>query len=129
MKLLPSWNTDSTKSMKDLYVFTPVRFLLLFSSLNSGIRHSTSSSCVQSRIVDGQRTFSNSRMFDFRTSNLLKQVNLFLISCREAIAGYFVFDKNQSKRIIMYWNVSCVFLHKSNIYQAIHSQIEGVCKP
>ena len=53
----------------------PFVFLLLSSSLNSGIRHSTKSSYVPSRIVDGQKAFSNSRIFDFRTSNILKQVN------------------------------------------------------
>ena len=87
MKLLPSWNTASTKSMKDLYVFTSVRFLLLSSLLNSGIRHSTNSSCVQSRIVDGQKAFSNSRMFDFKIPNILKQVNSFVISCSKVITG------------------------------------------
>ena len=31
--------------------------------------------------------------------------------------------------MIMYWNVSFVFLHKRNIYQAIQSRFEGVGKP
>ena len=88
VKVLPSWNTASAKSMNDLYeLFTSGCFLLLSSSLNSGITQSTNSSCVQSRIVDGQKSFWNNRMFDFRTSNILKQVNPFLISCSEVVTG------------------------------------------
>ena len=91
----------STKSMKDLYVFTSVRFLLLSSSLNFGIRQSPNSSCVQSRIGDRQKAFSNSRIYDFRTSNILKQINPLVISCNASV--HKIFLHTIWKNCILWW--------------------------
>ena len=59
-------------------------------------------------------------MFDLRTSNILKQVNLFVISCSEVITGF-----NENNNVL-----KCIIsnFHKRSIFQGIQSQVERVSK-